>query len=322
MNQKKSQHRKNHQKRSNTEKLQFILVLPLILFTLIANCQVSGIGYRVNFYYDSTKQVKEINISSDRDTFNRIIYGNREGFWFEPQFLMRLENVDTVQIRKFIFDTIDKSYVFKIKRNRHNIGIYNIIQKPNLDYKITWYSDNNLNNYSPTFDHTLNGLYFEKYWLGYIHGEYKNGVRIGSWKYIPMIEEDSLNFIINCFQEDLSSTKYQEIYNNNCLYLAPDVYLSGNYLNNTRNGIWKICSNLELKLFSEDRAFFSKGKLDSICTIENDSLVTIARIVISGSNKFLYSVKHDLYFDITGISSEIITLGEREYFWLFPIKRP
>lgn len=307
---------------NNTNKLKFILVLPLILFTIIAKCQLGGISYRVNFYYDSTKQVKEINISSERDTFNRLIYGKREGVWFEPQFLRRLKNVDTVIIRKSTADAINNSCVFKIKDNRYHTGIYNIIQKPNLDYKITWYSDNSLNNFSPTFDHSLNGLYFEEFWLGYIYGEHKNGLRIGPWHYIPMIQEDSVTFIINCFQEDFTSTKYQEMHNNNCLYFAPDAYLTGRYLNNLRNGSWKICSNLELKLFSEDRAFFTDGKLDSICSIENDTLVTIARIFISGSSKFLYSVKHDLYFDITGISSEIITLGEREYFWLFPVKRP
>lgn len=212
------------------------------------------------------------------DTINRTNRnGNRYGTWIDPYFLRENIQIDNIKMFRDM----------ELKENSLTIdSITTCATLLTIADTISFYQTTNLNNlclFMPRKEKIKDGYCIEEYWFGYLIGNYRNGCRIGTWKFLPLIN-GNLNFIINYNNFNLICDgrigpyiKYYKIYS----------FEVGEYVDDLRQGYW-VHSNFANSFFQ--KTYYNKGEfIYSLEGLSTNNLQKVYEIKIENGNKILYN---------------------------------
>lgn len=303
-------------------KKENLLILLICMLTLDADAQNEVvIADRIGNYkleYGVTATGDTLLIASyfiiNGDTLNRMdVQGNKTGRWMEAIYQETVVNLDTI-IRIDDFANIHKQITVNPNKN------ILMIVSPKLNIKPREHETEScfFREEEPL---PREGEYLEEYWFGYLKGTYKNGLRRGRWEFIP--RNFSSHTIIVWSFDDFSNRF--PVFNQNrrtIKVLKISSFEEGNYISNKRQGAW-VWDTGEYAITK--KSFYQNGSLEStwINTGATD-WKKVEQISMKDDTVILTFFNKEgnirATFDISHLPARIKSIGERPFFYLYPLK--
>lgn len=285
-------------------------------------------SYQIHFHYHTNLRNDTIGVDffllnlNSRDTLNLSNrFGKKEGNWFEPTYDFHDFKLDSIKyLNEFHSGNFDERKINSKSINGITLVVMNqadsfhFVSSLNFDDMCLFYQDDN--------SAKREGKFIEEYWFGYLIGSYVNGIRTGQWHFIPFMDNNKSLLKI------IPENKYSDFIDKRLSKNVVSFYKFnsteiGKYSNDKRSGEWKYYTKTGFVRLT----IYDAGEFVMSTILRSNNLkYKEYEIVRTQNNKILIKYNYNSQdspvisgkWDIRHVKN-IKTIGERGYFFLFPL---